>query len=55
MASDQVGVRQLLKSLGKQAQTKAMDSVEKNAWLDGFSEVVYRLKKLDTAVCVRVY
>ena len=44
MASDQVGVRQLLKSLGKQAQTKAMDSVEKNAWLDGFSEVVYRLK-----------
>ena len=38
MASDQVGVRQLLKSLGKQAQTKAMDSVEKNAWLDGFSE-----------------
>tara|TARA_E500000318_G_scaffold102131_1_gene106218 strand:+ start:10197 stop:16607 length:6411 start_codon:yes stop_codon:yes gene_type:complete len=44
MASDQVGVSQLLKDLGKQAKDKAMTKVEKNAWLDGFSEIVYKLK-----------
>ena len=44
MASDQVGVSQLLKDLGKQAKEKAMTKVEKTEWLDSFSEVVYRLK-----------
>ena len=44
MASDQVGVSQLLKDLGKQAKEKAMTKAQKTEWLDSFSEVVYRLK-----------
>ena len=44
MASDQVGVRNVLKSIGQQAKDKAMTSTEKIEWLDSFSEVVYRLK-----------
>ena len=44
MASDQAGVRNVLKSLGQQAKQKAMTSTEKIEWLDKFSEVVYKLK-----------
>ena len=44
MASDQAGVRNVLKSLGQQAKEKAMTSTEKIEWLDNFSEVVYKLK-----------
>jgi hypothetical protein len=44
MASDQAGVRNVLKSLGQQAKEKAMTSTEKIEWLDKFSEVVYNLK-----------